>query len=135
MRKLIIALALLLVGAGAARAGDPKFEHRSDDGKPPPKPTVWKANMTLGLVWVDGNAESFGFSASALAAVKHYNNAVELLGQGAYAKAGTSSVKGGPVDGDKTAAENWLWRLRYDRFLTLKDSLYAAFVMSGDRPA
>ena len=44
------------------------------------KPTVWKANMQLGLIWLSGNAQSIGVSGSALVGVKHWNNQLEFSG-------------------------------------------------------
>jgi putative salt-induced outer membrane protein YdiY len=129
VRLLTLALALL---PGLAWADDPKFEYRQPDDKPPPA-TTFKANAQLGLLWVSGNSESIGFSANALFGVKRYHNAFESFVQGAYARAGTSSLgKGGPIDTQTDAAKNWLFRARYDRFLGERNSLFASYGMSGD---
>jgi hypothetical protein len=134
---LVALLGASLLVPRLALADDPKYEYR--EAPPPPKPaekpTVWKANMQLGLTWVEGNAETVGFSGSALAGVKHWNNSFELFGQGAFAEAGTQSLKGGPIDGSKVAAESWLWRARYDRFFLDNNTAFVAFQMNGDKLA
>ena len=135
LRKLSFLFALLCI-TRPALADDPKFDHRiEDDTTPAPKPTVWKANAQLGFLLVQGNSESIGLSGSALGSVKHYNNAFELFVQGAYSFVGTQSVKDGPIDGHKTAVQNWLGRARYDRFLSKMNSVFASFVVSGDQPS
>ena len=138
MRSLA-AFAVALALAAPARAEDPKYEYQ-DLTKPPTvdqvKPTVWKANMSLGLVWLAGNAQSLGFSGSALVGVKHYNNQVELSGGGAYVTTKTSRYgTGGPLTDEKTSAENWLIRGRYDRYFKEKNTVFASFQASGDKPA
>jgi hypothetical protein len=126
---------LVLVGFGArAVADEPKYEYRAPPPAPKPseKPTVWKANLQLGLIWVEGNAESIGVSGSGVVGVKHYHNAWELGGGGAFARAGTASVQGGPIDGEKTSAATWGWYARYDRYFLQKNTVYAIFKMNGD---
>jgi len=132
MRACILALLL----AGAAQADDAKSEYKDPtktvvDVK---KPTVWKANMTLGLTWIDGNAQSVGFSATAFASMKHWSNELSLNVGGAYVYSGISRKfgTGGPVDDKVQSAGNWLVRLRYDRYLTEKNTVFAYFQASGD---
>jgi putative salt-induced outer membrane protein YdiY len=135
MRFALLALALAALPA-RAWAGDPKFEYHAVPDKPPEKPTIWKANAQLGVIWIAGNAESIGVSTNALASVKHYQNAWELFVQGAYAKAGISSLgKGGPIDQEQVAAKNWLVRARYDRYFLQRNTVFAAYVTSGDELA
>ena len=118
-----------------ASADDPKYEYREPE-KPAEKPWVYKANAQLGVTWVQGNSESLGFTANALGGVKHYNNAVELFVQGAYAKAGVSSLgTGGPIDQEKVAARNWLVRGRYDRYFLERNTVFGSLVVSGDELA
>jgi hypothetical protein len=135
MRSALLAVALLL-SPSLALADDPKYEYREipkESDKPPPKPTTFKANAQLGIIWISGNAESIGFSASALGGVKHWNNAFEIFAQGAYARAGVSSQgKGGPIDEQQTAANNWLARARYDRYWSARNTVFASYGMSGD---
>src|SRR5437870_7778628 len=111
MRAFIFSLLI----AGAAHADDPKYEYKDPakntvDVK---KPTVWKANMTLGLTWIDGNAQSVGFAATGFASMKHWNNELSLNVGGAYVYAGISKFgPGGPVTDHQQAAGNWNVRLR-----------------------
>jgi hypothetical protein len=138
MRRLPI-LALLLAYASPALADDPKYEYK-DPTAPPQidivKPTIWKANMQLGLVWVAGNAQSIGVSGAALFGVKHYHNELTISGGGTYVSSySSSSGKGGPLDTQGTSAENWLIRGRYDRYFLKKNTVFAVFQANGDKPA
>jgi putative salt-induced outer membrane protein YdiY len=135
MRSAWLAFAFVLVPA-LAWADEPKFEYRAAPEKPEPPKLTFKANAQLGVIWVEGNSESIGFSANALGGVKRYNNAFELFVQGAYAKAGTSSLgKGGPIDRTDVAARNWLVRPRYDRYFSERNTVFASFTASGDELA
>lgn len=127
---------LTLLLPSLAWADDPKFEYRAPEEKPPEKPWVYKANANLGLTWISGNSESIGFTANALGGVKHYQNAFEAYVAGNYAKAGSSSLgTGGPIDQEKVAAKNWLFRARYDRYFFERNTVFASFGMSGDELA
>ncbi len=136
-RRLLIG-ALLAVSICAARpavAGDPKYEYR-DPPKPEVKPWVYKANASLGLIWAAGNSQSIGVSGNALFGFRHFNDAFELFGQGAYVQTGSSSFgAGGPINTQTTSTELWLARARYDRFFFDKNTVFAAFQVSGDKPA
>ncbi len=133
MRTLLIA-SLLLV-ANASRADDPKYEYKDPaknvvDLK---KPTVWKANMTLGLTWIAGNSDSIGLSATGFASVKHYNNEVAFNVGGAYIHGGVSKFgPGGPITSDTDLAGNWLVSLRYDRYFLEKNTVFATFQATGN---
>lgn len=134
-------LCVLLAGVAAAlpaRAADPKFEYKDLTAKPapPPKPTVWHANLTLGLVWVAGNAQSLGLSGTGVASVRHYDDELTLGGGGAYVVSGTSKYgKGGPITGSAVSAANWLGKARYDRYFLGKNTAFVSFQMTGDKPA
>jgi putative salt-induced outer membrane protein YdiY len=97
--------------------------------------TVWKANVQAGFLYVSGNAETIGGSFAGTVSYRHKFDQLELTLRTAYAYSGTSSVTGGPIDGHVTSAENWLGRLRYDRFFDERNSVYAAYQMNGDRLA
>src|SRR5262245_60580285 len=132
MRASILALLL----ASAAFAADPKYDYKDPtkatvDVK---KPTIWKANMTLGLTWIDGNAQSVGFSATGSASMKHWNNEVSFNVGGAYVYSGISRKygTGGPVDDHIQSAGNWLVKLRYDRYFFERNTVFAYFQASGD---
>src|SRR5262249_54140518 len=100
MRALIVAT--LLISGVAQAQSDPKFEHRAVG--PTKEKAEWKANLTFGLLFVDGNAFSLGLSGTGLFGVKFRDNAFELFGQGAYGLTGTSTVKNGPIDGTAESA-------------------------------
>jgi len=132
MRILFCALLICSV----ARADDPKYEYK-DPGKniiDQKKPTIWQANMTLGLTWIAGNAQSLGFSATGFASMKHWNNELSLNVGGAYVNAGFSNAfgTGGPIDDHKQVAGNWLLKLRYDRYFLKYNTAFAYFQGSGD---
>jgi putative salt-induced outer membrane protein YdiY len=118
-----------------AHADDPKYEYK-DPGKniiDQKKPTIWQANMTLGVTWIAGNAQSIGVSATGFASMKHWNNELSLNIGGAYVNAGFSSFgTGGPIDSEKQVAGNWLLRLRYDRYFLKNNTAFAYFQGSGD---
>jgi putative salt-induced outer membrane protein YdiY len=133
MKKLVTAV--LLLCAGRAFAGDPKFEYR-DQEKPPDKPWVLKSNASFGLTWAAGNSQSLGFSGSAFFSAKHYNNQWETFGQGAYVSTGSSTFgTGGPINKTTTSTQLWLWRARYDRYFGERNTIYGTFQISGDKPS
>ena len=129
-------LTILMLAAAPALADDPKYEYgdvekHAVDAK---KPTVVHANMTAGLVWVDGNAQSVGFSGTALVSVKHWHNELTLSGGGAYVYSGISKYgTGGPVTDKTTSARNGILKLRYDRYFFEKNTVFASFQSSGDK--
>jgi putative salt-induced outer membrane protein YdiY len=135
----LAALVLTLVSmlAAPAEGDEPKFEYKAPpeavDGGPE---TVWKADVQAGFTWLTGNSESVGFSGSGRSSVRHHDDQLELFLQGAYARGGTSSTgPGGPIDGHVTSAQNWLGRLRYDRYFLEDNTVFAAYQMNGDRLA
>lgn len=137
MRPLIVAL--LLCAALPARAADPTYEYRDPTAVPPPPPVKlwsWKANMTFGLVYVAGNAQSLGMSGTGLVSGRRVNNEWTLTGGGAYVLSGVSKYgMGGPVTDTTNSAANWFIKGRYDRYFLEKNTVYVSFQSSGDRPA
>lgn len=138
MRSIVAALALCI--ALPAFAGDPKYEYKDPTNPTPPQPTTghisWKANMTFGLVYVAGNAESLGLSGTGLVSARRYNNEWTLSGGGAYVLSGVSKYgMGGPVTDEQVSAENWGVKGRYDRYFFEKNTVYASFQSTGDKPA
>ncbi len=138
MRSLVIA-ALLAATALPARADEPKYEYK-DVAAAPQQPvtgkTSWKANMTFGLVWVAGNAQSLGLSGTGLLSAHRGNDEWTLSGGGAYVVSGTSKYgMGGPITDSTTSAENWLVKGRYDRYFLEKNTVFVSLQGSGDRPA
>src|SRR5262249_30607546 len=113
--RLAVVVALVCV-ALPALADEPKYEYRDVTATQPPPPPKWswKANMTLGLVWVAGNAESLGLSGTGLVSARRGNNEWAIVGGGAYVRSGVSSFgTGGPIDSTVTSAANWFVKGRY----------------------
>ena len=137
MRPLL--LAVLMCAAVPARAADPVYEYKDPTAVPPPPPvhlTSWKANMTFGLVYVAGNAESLGLSGTGLVSARRGNNEWTLTGGGAYVLSGVSALgPGGPITDEQPSAANWFVKGRYDRYFFEKNTVYLSFQGSGDRPA
>jgi putative salt-induced outer membrane protein YdiY len=137
--RLLVLTAMMAVGSAALAQNEPKYEYK-DVTKPETvdtvKPTVWRANMSLGLVWVAGNAQSLGMSGTALVGVRHWNNEWTLSGGGALVKSNVSPFgKGGPLTQEETSAQNWLVKGRYDRYFLEKNTVFVSFQSSGDVPA
>jgi putative salt-induced outer membrane protein YdiY len=137
MRPMIVAL--VLCAALPALAADPTYEYKDPTAVPPPPPVVktsWKANMTFGLVYVDGNAQSLGMSGTGLLSARRGNNEWTLTGGGAYVLSGVSKYgMGGPVTDTTNSAANWFVKGRYDRYFLEKNTVYASLQGTGDRPA
>jgi len=138
MRSIVAVLALCL--ALPAYADDPKYEYHDPANPTPPQPTTghisWKANMTFGLVYVAGNAQSLGLSGTGLVSARRYHNEFTLSGGGAYVVTGVSKYgMGGPITDTTVSAANWGVKGRYDRYFLEKNTAYVSFQSSGDRPA
>jgi hypothetical protein len=139
------------MGSARAFAADPKWEY----GKPPEVSTVlWKALINGGLVLNTGNANTLALSAGGTASRMDGKNKVQLDIGGTYARATLLTVTPHDTNGgapgtmphlviDKndihrktdTTAALWQIKLRYDRFLTKNNSLYAAGLVGGNVPA
>jgi len=136
MRSIVFAAALF--AALPAHADDVKYEYK--DVAAPPQPVVgktsWKANMTFGLVYVAGNAQSLGLSGTGLLSARRFHNEWTVTGGGAYVLSGASAYgMGGPITDTQNSAANWFVKGRYDRYFLEKNAVYASFMGSGDRPA
>jgi len=138
MRPILVALLLCAAALPARAADEPKYEYK-DVAAPPPPPVVktsWKANMTFGLVYVDGNAHSLGLSGTGLLSARRWNNEWSLTGGGAYVVSGVSKYgMGGPLTDTTNSAANWFVKGRYDRYFLDKNTVFASLQGSGDRPA
>jgi hypothetical protein len=148
-RKLLFLVAVLW--SARALAADPKWEYGKQEAINKP---VWKALVNAGLVLNTGNANTLAFSAGGSASFMDGWNKVQLDVGGTYARAtlltatphdanmgavGTTPMLViGPSDLKRTpstTAALWQLKLRYDRFLTKNNSLYAAGVVTGNTPA
>ncbi|HEX8954180.1 MAG TPA: DUF481 domain-containing protein [Polyangia bacterium] len=147
MRTRFIAAALALaassLAAGSAHADEPKFVYgKQDDTK---GKVIWKAAVNAGLVLNTGNANSVAFTAGGMASMLDGKNKLQLDVIGTYARAtaisGVDANMNGAIDPGEvqhtttTSAALWNVKLRYDRFLTANNSLYATGFVGGNEPA
>jgi hypothetical protein len=149
LRDLLFVVAML--GSTRAFAADPKWEYGKAEEV---KAVIWKAVINSGLVLNTGNANTLAFSAGASASRMDGSNKIQLDVGGTYARATlltaaphdanggapgtTPMLVVGPGDIKRTpstTAALWQLKLRYDRFLTKNNSLYAAGLVSGNVPA
>jgi putative salt-induced outer membrane protein YdiY len=140
----LVWLALGLLGlATPAWADDPKFTYGTQEdtkGK-----VIWKSAVQAGLVLNTGNANSFAFTAGGTASMLDGWNRLQLDVNGSYARATAISAADTNMSGfidpneishtTSTSAELWNLKLRYDRFLSKNNSIYATAFASGNRPA
>jgi hypothetical protein len=144
MRRLLFVL--VLASSTPAFAGDPKWEYGKQEEI---KKAVWKSTVQAGLVLNTGNANNLAFTAAGMVSRNDGWNKLQLDVGGTYARAtvATATPEGptgafpgkiGPGDIVRTAnttAALWGVKLRYDRFLTKNNSLYAAAIATGNTPA
>lgn len=118
-----------------ARADDPlPAVSQSFAAREEVKEVVWKAVAKAGLLVAYGNGNIINFSGGMLASRHDGKNRVELTIDTAYglSRLPEDKSKNGTIDNDdelnngeyKENVANLLGKLRYDRFLSLKDSLY-----------
>jgi hypothetical protein len=133
-----------LVAPTPASPKAPKFEFAKLDPEAPPA-AEWKASAQAGLIHASGNARGTTVSGGAKASRRDRRNRILLDVNGAYIRSSiflAADVNGdGFIDADeitrpsRTSARGWESKLRYDRFLTTNNSLYAAALLSSDKPA
>jgi hypothetical protein len=121
---------------------DPKFEYGK---KEEAKGVEWKAAAQAGLIITSGNSRTTTMSAGAIASRKAGSDKLSLDFAMAYARsdiqiaADTNGVPGiGPGEiqrVEQTTTNLLLFKGRYDRFLTEKNSLYVVGIIGRDRPA
>lgn len=146
MLKLGVATALICAAAGAAFAGDPKFEFGKADEVAKVKGTEYTASAEAGVVFTTGNSETTTITAGAKASRKTGNNKVSAEGNITYARSAVRVLDdqngNGVIDNTSeikteasTTAEQLAIKVRYDRFLTEFNSLFVAALASRDLPA
>jgi putative salt-induced outer membrane protein YdiY len=106
---------------------------------------AWTAKAEAGLVSTTGNSKTLTMTASANVTRKDHDNKVDLRIDGTFARATTrvaaDANANGVIDADElstataTSAESATAKLRYDRYLTEADAVYAAALATVDRPA
>lgn len=139
----LTALVLLAMPFAAhAQGADPKFNYTKPEEAAPEK-AEWKASAKGGMLQTSGNARNIGGNLSVTAGVKKGADRFTVDGGLAYVE--TSSRNFDP-DGNKildtkpafvsnVTSNLWFGRGRYDRFLTLNNSLYVSGQALSDRPA
>jgi len=103
------------------------------------------ASAELGLVLTTGNSETTTATASGKVGRKAGKNKLEVTASMAYARASTRAAQDRDMNGTigpgeivgetKITAETFEGKLRYDRYLDDKNSLYIAALARRDRPA
>ena len=140
----LLAVALATV-PGLAMA-DPKFDFSKKDDVVAPKGPEWHATAEAGAVFTSGNANTTTITGGLHVSRKSGNNKFAFDGTGTYVDTGVrvlNDLNGNGmidnqneiIDQDTVTAETLNGKLRYDRFLTDFNSLYAAALASRDVPA
>jgi hypothetical protein len=140
-----LVIAAVVMSSAPAWADDPTYTYGKADDVKDVKAVTWVAKGELGLVETTGNSKSTTVSAGANALRKDADNKLELTLVATYARATTRIVNdangNGVIDDGEltsstnTAAENAQAKLRYDRYLTTLDALYATAIAGVDVPA
>jgi hypothetical protein len=146
MRPVSLVFGFAWILATAAPAAAQKFEYGKYDDVKDVKTVEWKATAEAGVIFTTGNSESTTASGGIKASRKTGKNKLTLEGSGAYAKSGLWILfdrNGNGLIDDETeiisaetiTAETLAGKLRYDRFLTELNSVFAAALVSRDTPA
>lgn len=148
----------LLFAASARAQSNPTFTFAKPDqpkpvevakpGTPPPPPAPpaveWRAMAKGGFTMTSGNSQTTGLVGSGSVSRKEGNNRLALDANGAYGRSnvlvaslmpGSTTVISSLSRNDVETTNNWLVRGRYDRFLTLNNSGYAAASAAADQIA
>jgi hypothetical protein len=140
-----LAAVLMVLGAGTALA-DPKFEYGKADEVAKVKGTEYNASAEAGVVFTTGNSETITATGGFKAARKTGKNKLSVEGNLTYAKSAVRVLDdlngNGVVDSENEirsertiTAETLAGKIRYDRFLTEFNSLFAAILGARDVPA
>lgn len=142
----IVVFAVLLGTVVAASADNPKFEYGKADEVAKVAGVEWNASAEVGLVFTTGNSETTTVTAGLKAARKTGQNKLAIDASLTYARSSVRQLVdnngNGTIDDaseiesvSSTTAETVTSKLRYDRFLTDANSLYAAALAARDLPA
>ncbi|MBT8493895.1 MAG: DUF481 domain-containing protein [Deltaproteobacteria bacterium] len=150
LKKLYVVIAVLgLPGLVYAQPANPKFEYaKEEEAKKAAKleKVEWKAGAAAGLVITTGNSETETITGTATASRRDKDNRLLIEANGAYARSTiflANDINGnGTIDNDdeirqtrQTTTKQWLFRSRYDRFLTTNNSLFASAAVGANQPA
>jgi hypothetical protein len=125
---------------------DPKFEFGKSEELEKVKEIEWTAAAEVGLVFTTGNSDTTSISAGFRASRKTGKNKLAVEGSLIYAKSSVLVLNdmndNGTIDNQNelttlttTTAETFASKVRYDRFLTKFNSVYAAALFARDLPA
>jgi hypothetical protein len=138
-------MAALSMAPRRAAADPPKFEFAAPQEEPQKKKVEWKASAQGGIVFTSGNSNTLTVSVGALASYFDGKNKVTFDLSGAFGRSkiliASDDNKDGAIEPneintlDKVTTRLWNIKLRYDRFITKKNSLYAATFVGGDEAA
>ena len=141
-----VVCALSLFAAGA-RADEPKYDFGKAEEV---KDVIWKASANAGFILTSGNSSTVTVSGGLNISRNDGKNKLTLDGAGAYAQSqlrapsDLPAAQGGNNNGlidtpneaynrvTQTTAQNWLLRLRYDRFFTTRNSGYLVGFVGQD---
>jgi hypothetical protein len=132
--------------ASTAVWGDPKFEYGNAKDVEKVKETEWTASGELGAIFTTGNSETTTITSGVKVSRKTGENKLSLEGSLAYARSSVRVLNdlngNGMVDNaneietvTSTTAETMAGKLRYDRYLTKSNSVFAAILAARDVPA
>jgi hypothetical protein len=141
----LAALVPTLLASSVLAQPTPTFTYGKADEVAEVKGVEWTAAADAGILLTTGNAETVTITAGAKATRKSGNNKLEAAVSGALARSGlrvaTDVNNNGTISEDELTnqtlktAETITGKLRYDRFLTDKNSLYLAALALRDVPA
>ncbi len=141
--KLTATAAALFIAASAAAVTaqpTPKFEFGKADEVKDVEKVEWTATAEAGLVFTTGNGRTTTISGGLKASRKEKANKFSIDAAGTFARSSVLKSESADdlVSADEvvrestTAAQNYLVKLRYDRFLTEFNSLFVAALGGAD---
>lgn len=144
MTRLVLTAAGLLLTAAPAHADNPTFTYGKQDDVKDVKKVTWAAVAEAGLVLTTGNSKTTTLTGDVKASRVDPKNKLAFEGDLAYARStlfiatddnGNGTIGANEIhQSDAVTTNAWKVQLRYDRFLTDYNSLYATAVASADRP-
>ena len=148
MRSLVIFAVVAACGLAQAQS-NPKFEYaKAEEAKKQAEldKVEWKAGAAAGMVITTGNSETETITGAATASRRDKDNKVQIEANGAYARSTVflpNDLNGNNVIDDnteineetQTTTQQWLFRGRYDRFLTLRNSVFVSAAIGANQPA
>ncbi len=142
MRALIIAAVLVTTGGAAAAQ---TFTYAKPEDVPEVPAADWAGSAEAGFLFTTGNSRTTIVTAGGKIIRLAKQNKVQAEAGLAFAQSsvlvGVDFDMSGDLSEDEisketlTTANTWFGKLRYDRFLTTHNSLYAAALISRDVPA